>query len=146
MRYLTLLGVSISVLPALLAGAPVQSETSPKLPMSSFGASTALEMVAVLTGVVLLILILGWFIKRVGNFSSTGKGMVRVVGGVSLGPRERVVVIEAGDKRLLVGVAPGRVQTLCLLDNNVTEHLPADSDSENEFSNQLDAQLQDGPK
>jgi len=146
MKNISLLGVSMSVLPALLAGAPVQTATSSKLPVSNFGTSTALEMVAVLTGVVLLILILGWLIKRVGNFPSAGKGMVRIVGGVSLGPREKAVVIEAGDKRLLVGVAPGRVQTLCLLDNSVTEDVPVDFDSESEFSNQLDAQLQDGSK
>jgi flagellar protein FliO/FliZ len=146
MKYLSLLGVSMSVLPALLAGAPVQSESSSKLPVSNFGASTALEMVAVLTGVVLLILILGWLIKRVGNFPTAGKGIVKVVGGVSLGPRERAVVIEAGDKRILVGVAPGRVQTLCLLDDDISDGLVAESSSENEFSNQLDAQLQDGSK
>ncbi len=140
MKYLRLLGVSIGVIPTLLGAAPNQSETATRLPTGTIGTSSVLEMAAVLTGVILLILIIGWLIKRVGNFPSAGKGMVRILGGVSLGPRERAVVLEAGDKRLLVGVSPGRVQTLCLLDESVID------ESEEEFSNQLHEQMQDGPK
>ncbi len=140
MKYLRLLGVGIGVIPALLVAAPAQSESASKLPVSNIGTGGVLEMAAVLTGVILLILILGWLFKRIGNFPSAGKGMVRILGGVSLGPRERAVVLEAGDKRLLVGVSPGRVQTLCLLDNSVTD------ESVGEFSNKLDEQLQDGSK
>jgi flagellar protein FliO/FliZ len=139
MKLFPLLGVIIGVLPALVGAAPSQSESASKLSASAIGTSTALEMAAVLAGIILLILILGWMIKRIGNFPSAGKGMVRILGGVSLGPRERAVVIEAGEKRILVGVAPGRVQTLCMLENS-------DVDGEVEFSSQLDAQLQDEVK
>jgi len=99
-----------------------------------------------LAGVIILILVLGWLIKRVGHFPSAGKGMVRILGGVSLGPRERAVVLEAGNRRLLVGVAPGRVETLCMLDNTDTEYDPQAGNSIEEFSSQLDAQLQDEKK
>ena len=135
MKLLRLLGVSIGVLPTLVGAATAQPESSSRLSATSIGTSSALEMAAVLTGVILLILILGWLVKRVGNFPSAGKGMVKILGGVSLGPRERAVVLEAGDKRILVGVAPGRVQTLCLLDNS-------EESSVDEFSTALDAQLQ----
>ncbi len=135
MKYLRLSGVIFNFLPALLGAAPVPSESASKLPVSSVGSGAVLETAAVLTGVILLILVLGWLFKRMGNFPSAGKGMVRILGGVSLGPRERAVVLEAEGKRLLVGVSPGRVQTLCLLDNSVTD---------GEFSNKLDEQLQDG--
>ncbi len=139
MKLLSLLGVSISVLPALVGAASTQAESSSKLPATSIGTSTALEMTAVLTGVILLILVLAWLMKRLGSFPSAGKGMVKILGGVSLGPRERAVVVEAGNKRILLGVAPGRVQTLCVLDNNY-------EDSAGEFSDQLDAQLQSEEK
>ena len=139
MKLLQLLGVSINVLPAIAGAASMQADSASKLPASSIGSSTALEMSAVLAGVILLILVLAWLMKRLGNFPSAGKGMVKIVGGVSLGPRERAVVIEAGSKRILVGVAPGRVQTLCHLDNN-------DDESEGEFSDQLDAQLKSDEK
>ncbi|MEW8461479.1 MAG: flagellar biosynthetic protein FliO [Candidatus Thiodiazotropha endolucinida] len=44
-----------------------------------------------------------------------GKGMVRVVGGASVGTRERVIVVEVDNQRLLLGVAPGQVRTLHIL-------------------------------
>lgn len=100
-------------------------------------------MAAVLAGVVVLIIGLGWLMKRVGHFPAAGKGMVRILGGVSLGPREKAVVIEAGNRKLLVGVAPGRVQTLCVLDSSDTQEYPETEDVSAEFSTQLDAQLQD---
>jgi flagellar protein FliO/FliZ len=33
-----------------------------------------------------------------------------------VGSRERVILLRAGDKHLLIGVAPGRVQTLHVFD------------------------------
>jgi flagellar protein FliO/FliZ len=37
---------------------------------------------------------------------------VKVVGGVMLGPRERLVVVEVGETWLLLGVGGGQVSTL----------------------------------
>ncbi len=146
MRLLRLWGVVVSVLPALLVAAPVSSETAPGLPASAMGTGMVVEMVVVLAGVVLLILGLGWLIKRVGHFPAAGKGMVRILGGVSLGPREKAVILEAGNRRLLVGVAPGRVQTLCDLGDSDLELEPDMENDTSDFSTQLDAQLQDESK
>ncbi len=142
MRYILLSGAVFGLIPSLLAAAPAQPESGTKVPVGGIGTGAALEMAAVLAGVILLILVLAWLVKRIGNFPSAGKGMVRILGGVSLGPRERAVIIEAGDKRVLVGVAPGRVQTLCLLDSGVS----ADDIADGGFSGQLDAQLQGDEK
>jgi flagellar protein FliO/FliZ len=51
-------------------------------------------------------------LKRIGHLPAANKGLVRIVGGVSLGARERVVVVDVDDARLVLGVSPGRVQTL----------------------------------
>ncbi len=62
----------------------------------------------------ILALILGaaWLFKRYGNLTMGGKGVIKVLGGASVGPRERVVLIEVESTRLLLGVAPGQVRTL----------------------------------
>ncbi len=146
MRFLRQSVVMMTALPALLLAAPVASETIPGLPASTTGTGVVVEMVVVLAAVILLILGLGWLIKRVGHFPAAGKGMVRILGGVSLGPREKAVIVEAGNRRLLVGVAPGRVQTLCLLDDSDLELDPDREASTSDFSTQLDAQLQDESK
>ncbi len=144
MMLFRLLGPITSVMPTLLLAAP--TETVTKLPTNPAGSGVVIQMALVLAGVVLLIIGLGWIMKRVGHFPTAGKGMVRILGGVSLGPRERAVVIEAGDRRLLVGVAPGRVQTLCVLGASETQHEIYPEDTSTEFSTQLDAQLQDESK
>ncbi|MCU7931509.1 MAG: flagellar biosynthetic protein FliO [Candidatus Thiodiazotropha sp. (ex Codakia rugifera)] len=64
-----------------------------------------------------LALIVGgaWLFKRYGQLPMGGKGMVRVVGGTSIGTREKVVVVEVENTRLLLGVAPGQIRTLHVL-------------------------------
>jgi flagellar protein FliO/FliZ len=44
------------------------------------------------------------------------QSVVRVVGGVSVGSRERVVVLEVAGRWIVVGVAPGQVNQLANLE------------------------------
>ncbi len=143
MRIVSLVALIANTIPTALVAAPAKPDGVSKLATNSVGTGVVLEMVAVLIAVIILILGLGWLIKRVGNFPTAGKGMVKILGGVSLGPRERAVVLEAGNRRLLVGVAPGRVQTLCILGDADTDHT---EDLLTEFSDHLGSQMQDEPK
>jgi flagellar protein FliO/FliZ len=58
-----------------------------------------------------LIVAAGWFMKRF-SIGPSAAGTVKVVAGASVGQRERVVVVEIGDKWLVLGVAAGRVNAL----------------------------------
>ncbi len=53
-----------------------------------------------------------WFLRRFSPGQGGPQGVVKVVGGVMLGPRERLVVVEVGDTWLLLGVGGGQVNTL----------------------------------
>ena len=85
-------------------------------PMSAGG---VVQMVAGLALVVVLIFALAWAVRRFGAVGMNSGGALRVVGGLSMGARERVVLVQVGDKQILLGVAPGRVQTLHVLDTPV---------------------------
>ena len=37
---------------------------------------------------------------------------MKVIGGVALGPRERLVLVEVGDTWLVIGLVPGQIRTL----------------------------------
>lgn len=143
MMIFRLLGPILSALPTVLLAAPSQTDSASKLAANPAAGGVVVQMALVLAGVVVLIIALGWLMKRVGTFPTAGKGMVRILGGVSLGPRERAVVIEAGGKRLLLGVAPGRVQTLCFLDPADTQAVISPEGVATEFSTELDTQLRD---
>lgn len=90
---------------------PVAKPPGPLVPTVGY-----LEAVSGLLLVLLLIIGLGWAVRRLG-IAPLHKGAVRIVGGVSLGARERALVLEADGKRILVGVAPGQVRTLLRLDD-----------------------------
>jgi flagellar protein FliO/FliZ len=53
-----------------------------------------------------------WFLRRFAPGKSGAQGVVKIVGGVMLGPRERLVVVEVGETWLLLGVGGGQVNTL----------------------------------
>lgn len=61
-----------------------------------------------------------WVLRRFTHAHSGARGAVQVLGGVALGPRERIALIQVGDKQILIGVAPGRVQTLYVLEQPVS--------------------------
>jgi flagellar protein FliO/FliZ len=120
---------------AAAADQRVGKETS----VSPLAAGTLLETVVGLLLILALIVALGWLVRRYGKLPSAGKGIVTVLGGVSLGPRERAVVLQVGEARLLVGVAPGRVQTLHVLGADGDAMAPGGTEV---FSRQLQTQLE----
>ena len=61
--------------------------------------------------VIALIFAAGWMMKKMGPRARTSSG-VQVLGGASVGPREKVVVVRFGTQLLLLGVAPGHVGLL----------------------------------
>lgn len=66
--------------------------------------------------VIAAIFVLAWLLRRVQNLRPRTAGAMRVHSGISVGHRERVLWIEAGGQHLLIGVAPGRVNTLHVFD------------------------------
>lgn len=105
------------------------------------GAGEMLQMVMGLMFVIAIILGVAWFIRRMGTFQQMSHGALKILGGLSIGQRERVVLIQVGDKQLLVGVAPGQIRTLHVLDSalKVNTNQKADNTS---FSEKLQSVIQ----
>lgn len=74
--------------------------------------ASALQMVFGLLAVLALLLGTLWLLKRLSQPRGPVAGLMRVVAGVAVGPRERVVILELGNSWLVLGVAPGQVSTL----------------------------------
>ncbi|MGH8809782.1 MAG: FliO/MopB family protein, partial [Noviherbaspirillum sp.] len=47
--------------------------------------------------------------------TASAASTVKVIGGVNVGSRERILVVEVAEQWIVVGVAPGRVNTLSTL-------------------------------
>jgi len=93
------------------------------------------------------IVLVAWLLKRM-NVAQQGSGhLLKVLGGVSIGQRERIVLIEVKDTWLVVGVGPGQIRTLHTLQKaedggQKTEGSPpAPPSSENKFASLLSSVL-----
>jgi len=98
--------------------AEAQKAESQKAGISVTGGSY-IDVIVGLGVVVGLIYVLAFFAKRLNGIAYAGKVPLKILGGVSLGTRERAVLVEVGGKHLLLGVAPGRVNTLHVFDEPV---------------------------
>lgn len=80
--------------------------------------------------ILLLIFGLGWMLRRFGRLPLKSNAMISIIGGVSLGPRERAVLLQVEGTRLLIGVAPGRVQILHHFNNDPVKPVVAPIDED----------------
>lgn len=62
--------------------------------------------------VVLVIVALAWLVKKLNLSQQSGQGLIRVVAGLSLGTRDRIVLLQVGEEQILVGLSPGRIEKL----------------------------------
>ena len=92
--------------PAAAAPAPATVTSAP---------SSAGSLLQVIFGLIVVLGLLAgalWILKRVGGGRLAGGQVVKIVGGVSVGNRERVMVVEVADQWIVIGVAPGQVSKL----------------------------------
>jgi flagellar protein FliO/FliZ len=79
-------------------------------------AGQVLSVLLGLAAVLVAIVALSWVLRTILRLQGgAGPGPLRVVAALSLGPRERVVLVEVGAAQVLVGVTPGRIQPLHIL-------------------------------
>jgi flagellar protein FliO/FliZ len=94
---------------ALAAAAPgaLAAEAAP-----GPGLGSVLQVTLGLGVVLAMVAAAAWLVRRLGAGAGLPEGVVRVRGGIAVGQRERVVVVEVRDTWLVIGVAPGAVRTL----------------------------------
>lgn len=112
---------ALARLPAAAAAAlPALALAADKAPVAVpdlLGAG--LRMLLSLVLVVVLIVLAGWLGRRMQRRGGAGASSLRTLASVHVGTRERVVLVQAGETQLLVGVAPGQVRALHVLDKPV---------------------------
>ena len=75
----------------------------------------ALRMIASLAAVLAVVGALAWATQRFRNGGRLQAGLIQVVSGISLGSREKVVLLRVGDEEILVGVSPSGMSSLHVL-------------------------------
>ena len=85
---------------------------SAKIGADDLNSGYLVQLVVGLVFVLLCIVALAWVAKRVNRLQCSSDGSLQVLGGISMGARERVVLVQVGNEQLLLGVAPGRINML----------------------------------
>ena len=59
-----------------------------------------------------------WFMRKMGALPISAKQNMKVIAGLSLGMREKLVLVQVGDKQLVLGVTSNRIDNLLVLEGD----------------------------
>lgn len=115
---------------ALLASTIAPAARAAEQAAATASPSSAGNLLQVLFGLVVVLALMAgtaWILKRMGVAGAGANNVAKVIGGVSVGNRERVVVVEVADQWIVVGVAPGRVNALSTMPRQEHAVLPTEA-------------------
>lgn len=84
----------------------------------SSGGSAVGQLTQLVLGLLLvlgLIFLLAWLLRRVQNAAPGSTQVIEIVGSRTLGPRDRLLLIQVGKEQILIGHSPGSIEALHVL-------------------------------
>ncbi|VAW46653.1 hypothetical protein MNBD_GAMMA03-1159 [hydrothermal vent metagenome] len=89
--------------------------------------------------VLLIIFLAAWILRRYSRFPGVADGNLKVIGALSVGQRERIILLQVGQEQILVGVTSNKITTLHQLEEpiQVKDSIPISS----QFSKRLQEAL-----
>lgn len=91
---------------------PLLAHAQSAVPPATDLGGSIMQLVLGLAVVIALLFASLWLLKRLSAPRGQAAGLLRVVAGTAVGPRERVVIVEVGGTWMVLGVAPGQVSAL----------------------------------
>ena len=85
-----------------------------------FSTGSLIQLVLSLVLIIVVIYALAWYVRKVqqSSFGLSSKQM-KVLASLSLGGREKTVLIQVGDQQVLLGVTPQQVNKIAVFDQPV---------------------------
>lgn len=69
--------------------------------------------------VLVIIFVAAWLLRRYGRFPGVADGNLKVLGALSVGQRERILLLQVGKDQVLVGVTSNKISRLHQLDEPI---------------------------
>jgi flagellar protein FliO/FliZ len=82
------------------------------------GGNAAGQLTQLVLGLLLvlgLIFLLAWLLRRVQNAAPGNGQLIEILGSRTLGPRDRLLLIQVGKEQILIGHSPGSIEALHVL-------------------------------
>jgi len=119
-----------SALPRLAAAQSAAVPDTPGVPGSAM-----LQTIFGLALIIGLLFLGAYLLRRLNGGKAFGNtGPMRIVGGLMVSPRERIVLLEVGDTWVVIGIVPGQIKTLHTLPKG---DMPSNPGTERRFGSWL---------
>ncbi len=66
--------------------------------------------------IIVCIFFFAWFLKRMGLSQGSGNQLIKIISTIAVGQKERISLIEVGGQQILIGISPGNIQKIMVLD------------------------------
>lgn len=110
-------------------------------PPPAVSSGSIVQIIFSLLLVLAAIVLVAWLLRRMNVAQQSSGKLLKVLGSVAVGQRERVVLVEVNDTCLVVGVGPGQIRTLHTFqktaDMDIDPKLAEASLTENKFAKLL---------
>lgn len=80
-----------------------------------------LNVTLCLVGVIALIFALVFILNKVKSIKQNHASAIHILNSVSIGAKERILLIEVNEKTLLIGATPTHIETLHLFENDSSQ-------------------------
>jgi flagellar protein FliO/FliZ len=108
--------IALLVMPIMAAAADVTTINHHSLGSDNpISLSSVMQILASFAAVIAFIFFMAWLVRKTGRFGISNNKSIRVISSMSLGMREKIVLISVEDVNIVVGVAPGQIRTLHVL-------------------------------
>lgn len=107
--------VTGSEAPGSMASKPSSGVGESVTKPSDYFGQIMLSLVLVLA----IIFLAAWLLRRYGRFPGVADGHLKVLGALSVGQRERILLLQVGSEQILVGVTTSKITTLHQLEEPV---------------------------
>ncbi len=99
-------------------------------------ADNMMQLVIGLMIVLACIVVLAWIAKRMNHLQSSTGGMLKIIGGLNIGTKEKIVLLQVGSEQILIGVTQSNISKLHLLKTPI-ENDDANTKAQKNFSHRL---------
>ncbi len=115
------IAVAFIAAPIAFAAEPTKPFASPEVAerVATPGAGSLAQVTLSLVLVLAAVFAAAWLVRRLKTLGKFSSGPIEIIADVAVGAKERAVLVQVGGKQLLLGVAPGRVSTLHVLDEPI---------------------------
>ncbi|MEQ8408528.1 MAG: flagellar biosynthetic protein FliO [Gammaproteobacteria bacterium] len=129
----------VALLLLVSASARAAAETTAAAPVSLSGSSSVLQMLLGLFMVIAIIIGLSLAVKKFNMFPTGAPGAIKIISGLALSNKDRILLLQVGDEQILVSASPGQVRKVHELRTPVAVETNQASDEAKNFANILNA-------